>query len=206
MFLGLPGTDDVQGSFANRAVVAQFPGASGAPAAHDQRVRPVVRLPQLFRVAVELGNQHDRHSLPPDPRWPRANCRRLSLVSGGGGDVRPDQLVVDRPDPHLGWVKGRWSRETCYAVTSLTITQASHAQLAAIIRGHWGIEDRLHWATWTSTKTARRSGTGSGPRIMASLRNLVITILRLTGAASIAAALRYHARRSVRPLQAIMRC
>ena len=30
--------------------------------------------------------------------------------------------------------------------------------------------------------------TASGPHIMASLRNLVITILRLTGAASIAAA------------------
>jgi predicted transposase YbfD/YdcC len=42
-------------------------------------------------------------------------------------------------------MKGRWSSKTCYAVTSLTITQASHAQLAAIIRGHWGIEDRLRW-------------------------------------------------------------
>jgi hypothetical protein len=42
-------------------------------------------------------------------------------------------------------LKGKWSRETSYAVTSLTVTQATHAQLAAIIRGHWGIEDRLHW-------------------------------------------------------------
>jgi Transposase DDE domain len=33
-------------------------------------------------------------------------------------------------------VKGKWSRQTCYAVTSLTVTQASHAQLAVIIRGH----------------------------------------------------------------------
>jgi hypothetical protein len=41
--------------------------------------------------------------------------------------------------------------------------------------------------------------TASGPRIMASLRNLVITILRLAGAASIAAALSYHARRPARP-------
>jgi len=39
-------------------------------------------------------------------------------------------------------VKGKWSRETCYAVTSLSVTQASPAQLAAIIRGHWGIEVR----------------------------------------------------------------
>ena len=45
-------------------------------------------------------------------------------------------------------VKGTWSRETCYAVTSLTVTQASHAQLAAIIRGHWGIENCLADCTY----------------------------------------------------------
>jgi hypothetical protein len=41
---------------------------------------------------------------------------------------------------------------------------------------------------------------------MASLRNLVITILRLAGAASIAAARRYHGHRPGRPLQTIMNC
>jgi hypothetical protein len=34
----------------------------------------------------------------------------------------------------------------------------------------------------------------------------VITILRLSGAASIAAALRHHARQPSRPLQTIMKC
>ena len=48
--------------------------------------------------------------------------------------------------------------------------------------------------------------TASGPRIMASLRNLVITTLRLAGAASITAVLRYHARRPSHPLQTIMKC
>ena len=104
-------------------------------------------------------------------------------------------------------VKGKWSRETCYAATSLTITQASHAQLAAIIRGHWGIEDRLHWVRDMDFDQDRSQvRTASGPRIMASLRNLVITILRLAGATSIAPALRYHARRPTRPLRTIMRC
>jgi hypothetical protein len=70
-------TDDVQGSFTDRAVMAQFPGAGRAPAAHDQRMRPVVGPPQLVHVAVEAGNQHDSHSLPPDAPWPPANCRRL---------------------------------------------------------------------------------------------------------------------------------
>jgi hypothetical protein len=39
---------------------------------------------------------------------------------------------------------------------------------------------------------------------MASLRNLAISILRLTGHTSIASALRYHSRRPARPLQTIM--
>ncbi len=104
-------------------------------------------------------------------------------------------------------VKGKWSRETCYAVTSLTVIQASHAQLAAIVRGHWGIEDRLHWIRDLDFDEDRSQvRTATGPRIMASLRNLVITILRLSGTASIAAALRYHARRPSRPLQTIMKC
>jgi hypothetical protein len=44
----------------------------------------------------------------------------------------------------------------------------------------------------------------SGPRVMAALRNLVVTVLRLTNATS--TALRYHARRPSRPLQTIMNC
>jgi hypothetical protein len=43
-------------------------------------------------------------------------------------------------------VKGKWSRETCYAVTSLSVTQATPGRLAAIIRGQRGIEDRLRCA------------------------------------------------------------
>ena len=104
-------------------------------------------------------------------------------------------------------VKGKWSAETCYAVTSLRITQASPDQLAAIIRGHWGIEDQLHWIRDLDFDEDRcQIRTASGPRIMASLRNLVITLLRLAGTTSIAAALRYHARRPNRPLQAITKC
>jgi hypothetical protein len=46
--------------------------------------------------------------------------------------------------------------------------------------------------------------TASGPRVLAALRNLAITILRL--ATSIATALRYHGRRPSRPLRTIMNC
>ena len=103
-------------------------------------------------------------------------------------------------------VKGKWSGETCYAVTSLAVTQASPAPLAAIIRGHWGIEDRLpRVRDMDSGEDRSQVRTAHGPRIMASLRNLVITILRLAGTTSIAAALRYHARRPSRPLRTIIK-
>jgi predicted transposase YbfD/YdcC len=103
--------------------------------------------------------------------------------------------------------KKKWSAETCYAITSLTATQASPAELAAVIRGHWAIEDRLHWVRDMDFDEDRSQvRTASGPRVMASLRNLVLTILRLTGATSIAAALRHHARRPDRPLRTIMNC
>jgi hypothetical protein len=41
---------------------------------------------------------------------------------------------------------------------------------------------------------------------MASLRNLAITILRLTGQTSITAALRHHSRQPSLPLRTIMNC
>jgi predicted transposase YbfD/YdcC len=89
----------------------------------------------------------------------------------------------------------------------LSVTQASPARLAAIIRGHWGIQDRLHWVRDLDFDEDRSQiRTASGPQIMASLRSLAIAILRLTGATCIAAALRYHARRPSRPLRAIMKC
>jgi predicted transposase YbfD/YdcC len=98
----------------------------------------------------------------------------------------------------------KWSTETVYAITSLTPAQASPTQLAAALRGHWAIEDRLHWIRdVTYGEDLSQVRTASGPRVMATLRNLAITILRLAGATSIAAALRHHSRRPGRPLHTI---
>jgi hypothetical protein len=43
--------------------------------------------------------------------------------------------------------------------------------------------------------------TGAGPQVMATLRNLAISLHRLAGVTNIAAALRHHARDTLRPLQ-----
>jgi predicted transposase YbfD/YdcC len=141
----------------------------------------------------------------------RAERRTLKVTAVAAGLAFPYAAqaiqIVRRRRPLTGKNSKKWSTQTVYAVTSLTVGQARPAELALMVRGHWGIEDRLHWVRdmdWDEDRSQVR--TGNGPRVMASLRNLAIAVLRLSGHASIAAALRYHARRPGRPLQTITRC
>jgi predicted transposase YbfD/YdcC len=86
-------------------------------------------------------------------------------------------------------------------VTSLTADHTDPTRLARLVREHWQIENRLHYVRdVTYREDASRIRTRNAPRVMASLRNLAITALRLTGHTNIAAALRATARDTTRPL------
>jgi len=81
--------------------------------------------------------------------------------------------------------------ETVYGITSLAPAQASPARLLTLVRAHWTIENRLHWVrdvTFDEDRSQVRRG--AGPQVMATLRNLAISLLRLAGAPLIAPALR----------------
>ena len=81
-----------------------------------------------------------------------------------------------------------------YAVTSLRPAQATAAQRLQVWRGHWGIENRLHWVRDVTLGEDRcQVRTGHGPQVLAAVRNTVIGILRRAGQANIAAALRTYA-------------
>src|SRR5262249_52161627 len=96
--------------------------------------------------------------------------------------------------------KKRWSTETSYAVTSLAASQATPAQLAGWVRGHWGIEALHHIRDVTYTEDAPGSRPAPAPQFMATLRTLTIATLKPAGHASVAAACRYHARDATRAL------
>jgi len=88
---------------------------------------------------------------------------------------------------------GKKTVEVVYLITS--DRDADPATLAAWVRGHWEIENCLHWVrdvTYQEDKSLVR--TGNAPRVMASLRSLAISLLRLDGHINIAAANRHHAR------------
>lgn len=97
--------------------------------------------------------------------------------------------------------KGKKTVEVVYLITSADARRASPATLAAWVQGHWGIENRLHWVrdvTFDEDRSQVR--TGAAPQVMATLRNLAISLLRLAGWTNIAHALRHHAADNRRPL------
>ncbi len=78
-----------------------------------------------------------------------------------------------------------------YGITSLTPAAADPARLLALNRAHWSIENRLHWVRDVTFDEDRcRVRKGAGAHVMASLRNVAISLLRLAGATNIAQALR----------------
>jgi DDE family transposase len=95
----------------------------------------------------------------------------------------------------------RWRTVRAYAITSLTFAQASPARLADLLRGHWAIENGLHWVRdVTFAEDGSQVRTGTAPQVMAYLRNLVIGALSRAGPVNLAVALRHHSRDPRRPL------
>ncbi len=79
------------------------------------------------------------------------------------------------------------TRRTDYAVTSLDAHQATPAQIAAFIRGEWGIENSSHHIRdVTFGEDASTVHAGTAPRAMAAFRNLTIGALKILGAVNIA--------------------
>jgi predicted transposase YbfD/YdcC len=99
--------------------------------------------------------------------------------------------------------KGKKTVEVVYLITS--DRNADPATLAAWVRGHREIENKLHWVrdvTYQEDKSLVR--TGNAPRVMATLRSLAISLLRLDGHPNIAAANRHHARDPQRTLKLLL--
>ena len=111
-------------------------------------------------------------------------------------------FAVQRDTTNL--LSGKFRRETVYGLTSLSPRQANPSRTLALNRQHWGIENGVHYVRDMSFDEDRcRIRKRAGAQVMATLRNLAISLLRLAGATNIAAALRFCSRSWVRPLRLI---
>jgi predicted transposase YbfD/YdcC len=129
--------------------------------------------------------------------------RRTVRVCPVGDDVTfpyaAHAFLIER---YVTTSSGKHSAVAVLGITSLTGHRANAAHIGDYVRGHWGIENKLHYVRdVTYAEDASRVRTGNGPRVMASLRNLAISALRLTGTTNIAAAVRATARDFTRPLR-----
>lgn len=86
---------------------------------------------------------------------------------------------------------GEVSLEVVYGLTSLAAARADAKAVLRLLRDHWTIENRCHWVrdvTYDEDRSHAR--TGALPQVMAALRNLAISLLRLAGFTAIAPATR----------------
>lgn len=85
---------------------------------------------------------------------------------------------------------GKKTLEVVHGITSLTPERADAQRLLALIRGHWRIENGLHYKRdVTMGEDASRVRSGAAPQVMAALRNSVIHVLHEV-APNLAAAMR----------------
>jgi predicted transposase YbfD/YdcC len=131
----------------------------------------------------------------------RVELRTLKVVSvkrfGFPHAAQVIQVTRKRRDLHTN----RWQTVVMYAITNLPFEQARPADL---LRGHWTIENGLHWVRdVTFAEDASQVRTGAAPTVMAALRNLVVGVLGRAGPLNVAAARRRHARDPCRPLATV---
>jgi hypothetical protein len=90
-----------------------------------------------------------------------------------------EKTVIDTKTGEVSFVRR-------YAVTSSPPEQADPARLLAVWRGHWSIENELHYPrdVWFR-EDASHIHAGNIPEVMAIFRNTILNLLRTWGYASL---------------------
>ena len=92
----------------------------------------------------------------------------------------------------------RVSKHILHGITNLTCTAT---EIAAHVRGHWGIENKIHWIRDVLLgEDAHHAYLGNTAHTMAALRNLALALIRLAGHTRIKQAMeRHHADKMLIP-------
>lgn len=166
-------------------------------------------------VLIAKRNQRALHedigflfSQPPDYWFPQAEA---TCVDSGHGRLEVRTLRTSRElNAYLGdrWPdvqqvfclqrtitrRGTKTIEVVYGLTSLSPQMASPAQLMALLRAHWQVENRNHWRR-DATLGEDRTQTASKPAALtvAALNNTILALLDRHGFANLRSAMRIFA-------------
>jgi predicted transposase YbfD/YdcC len=145
----------------------------------------------------------------PIPCLPLDDQREAQTVDNGHGRHRDTRRLIASTDlvgysdwPSLAQVfrlertwqeHGKTKEEVQYGITSLPADVSDAGRLLALKRGHWQIENCLHYPKDVTLGEDRSLvHLGNGPSVMAMLRDASISLIRHSGYRTIASRLRYH--------------
>ena len=130
----------------------------------------------------------------------------MSTIDKGHGRLTKRHLQASsRLAKHLDWPGlqqvcrlerqtirgGKPTVEIEYAITSLSPARADAAALLSYWRGHWGIENRLHWVRDAVLREDYcRANVGHSPQNLAACRNVGLSLLRIAKVKGILSTLR----------------
>ncbi|WP_067840388.1 ISAs1 family transposase [Nocardia lijiangensis] len=163
----------------------------------------------LKRLPWHSIRTHDRARTRGHGRHETRTLKALEIVGGAstGVEFPGARLALKITRPRVDTRTRKFQSATVYAITSLSAAEATPRQIAAWLRGHWHIENRVHCVRDVTFDEDRcRVRTGAGAQVMATLRNTTIGLLRLRGHHSIASGLRYHSYQHERPLELLKSC
>ena len=146
--------------------------------------------PAVVAETITTTRRIDLHGSRIEVRELRASSALDAAYCGWAGLRQVFRLERHRIDKRTG------QREVHvqYGISSLAPECADATRLAALVRGHWGIENRLHWVRDVLlAEDASRIRTGHAPQVMAVFRNVAVSLLGLLGFDSPSEGLRHFA-------------
>lgn len=134
------------------------------------------------------------HTHVDDDRGHGRTERRTLRTAPADDSLFPGARQVFRLRRDTGGLDGvHTGKEIIHGIVSLPADEAGPDHLNHYTRGHWCVENRLHWARdVTFREDDSQLRTGTAPRALATFRNLALNTFRLAGRANMA-----HARRDL---------
>lgn len=154
------------------------------------RIESVFTAPGLYEAEFDCFEKTDRAHGRTETR--RLSCtydlpRRFTGFAGVRQVFRLEREVLHNKS-------GKRTFEVVYGITSLPRLLADAKQLNELIRGHWTIENRVHYIRdVTMGEDASQVRVGNIPQVMVAFRNVALSLLRREGYTNIAKARRYFA-------------
>jgi predicted transposase YbfD/YdcC len=144
----------------------------------------------------------DRHRGRVEHRTIRVSCEMNAYLHATWPHIRQIAQLT-----RVVTSKKGTTTEIAYLITNLSAEHASPQRLLRIVRGHWSIENGSHYVrdvTFAEDRSRLRSG--DAPQILATLRNLAITLIHRTGTSQIAATRRAFSHDPAQALNLLFRC